>query len=457
MKIPLIIMNIAKEIDRQGGKSMLVGGFVRDYLLGLKTKDYDIEIFGIPNLDALKIILKKFGRVNEVGKSFAILKFNQDGIEADFSFPRTEVKTGKGHKGFDVDPDPKLSYKEAASRRDFTINSMGINILTSELSDPFDGQKDLDNKLLRHIGPAFKEDPLRVLRALQFAARFDLAIHSETMKICRECDLNELPKERIFDELKKLFLKAEKPSIGFSYMQDLGVLKIFPELEKLIGTVQDPKWHPEGDVWTHNLMVIDEMAKLIDRNDEKKSLVLMLAAVCHDFGKPSTTEFIEGRWRSRGHEREGVQPTKEFLNRLTNETNLIEDVCLLVKHHLKPALLYNAALKDKVTNSALRRLAVKVSIEDLVTVAKADHFGRGTDDAIGRDFPAGKWILERASNLNIKNAAPKPILLGRHLIDLGFQPGPFMGEILNRVFEMQLDGDVFVLGDAIAWVKENYK
>jgi tRNA nucleotidyltransferase (CCA-adding enzyme) len=453
--IPKIVQEIAKAIKISGGNAILVGGSIRDILLGLQVKDYDIEVFGITDLLQLKNILSKFGKISETGKSFAVLKLFINGIELDFSLPRTESKIGIGHKGFLVKIAPNISFKQAAARRDFTINSMGYDLNNAILLDPYYGQKDLSEKILRHIGPAFKEDPLRVLRAAQFASRFELDIHPETITICNELNISELPKERIFDEFKKLLLKAKKPSYGFAYMTKLGILKHFPELQALIGVNQDPKWHPEGDVWQHTLLVVDEMAKL-RTGKEKKDLILMFAALCHDFGKAKTTKFIDGRWRSLGHEKAGIVPTKSFLAKLTDEKNLIEAIIVLVKHHLKPVLLYNSSLNNKVSNAAILRLALKAPINDLLILAKADHFGRASKEALLREFPAGKWLLERAEQLQVKDDKPKPFLQGRHLLELGINPGPKIGEILKQVFELQIEGKINSIEDAINFLNKNY-
>ncbi|MFA5880249.1 MAG: CCA tRNA nucleotidyltransferase, partial [Candidatus Margulisiibacteriota bacterium] len=258
--IPTALLKIANEINQNNGRAILVGGVVRDLLLDLPLKDFDVEVYGISNFDFLKNILLKYGVVNEVGKAFAVLKFHCSDFEADFAFPRTENKIGKGHKGFEVIADPNLEFNIAALRRDFTINSMGIDLITKEFLDPFNGKIDLlENRILKHVGPKFIEDPLRVFRATQFAARFNLAIDPETIEIARSCDLTELPKERIFEEVKKMFLLSKKPSIGLNYWPLLGITKLFPELETIIGVPEEPLWHPEGDVWTHTLMVVDEM------------------------------------------------------------------------------------------------------------------------------------------------------------------------------------------------------
>lgn len=453
--LPQEIIAIAKEVAANKGKALLVGGSVRDHFLDLAShKDLDVEVYGLSPAE-LETVLSQFGKISAVGKHFGVFKLSLNQCEYDFSLPRTENKIGKGHKGFMVTPAPDISFKEAASRRDFTINAIGYDILSGEIHDPFNGLQNLQQKIIKHIGPAFVEDPLRVLRAIQFAGRFEFSIAEETIEICQSIDLEELPKERIFEEFKKLLLRSKRPSLGLQAAQTMGILKYFPELEALIGVPQDPKWHPEGDVWTHTLMVIDEAAKLRTDENEKADLCLMFGALCHDFGKPLTTEFIHNRWRSPAHDVKGLEPTETFLRRLTDDYKIIDLVKIYVKEHLKPAALYNA--RHEVKDGAIRRLATKVSIPDLVQVAQADHFGRTTPDALAREFPAGQWLLEQAEALQVKQEAPSPILKGRHLLDLGMQPGPMMGKLIQECFELQLDGQMESLDEMIFWAKEKLK
>ncbi len=454
LSVPKEVLTLAKAISEAGGKAILVGGSVRDFLLSESTcKDFDIEVYYL-QLDQLESILSRFGKVIAVGKSFGVLKLVAQQAEYDFSLPRSENKIGKGHKGFRITSDANMTFEQAAARRDFTINSIGYDILSEHILDPYRGIQDLQRGVLRHIGPAFIEDPLRVMRAMQFAGRFEFQIASETIQLCQTLTLNELPKERIFEEFKKLLLKSRKPSIGLKSALKLGILKNFPELKSLIGVPQDPEWHPEGDVWIHTLMVVDEAAKL-RQGDEKADLSYMLGTLCHDFGKPLTTEFKGGRWRSPAHDAEGLAPTETFLRRMTEEQTLIELVQVYVKEHLKPALLYKD--RQRVTSGAIRRLALRVPIPDIVRVATADHFGRTTPDAIARQFPAGDWLLQRAANLKVKQNKPKPLLKGRHLLALGMSPGPKMGELIQQSFELQLDGQFNTLEAATAWAERQLK
>jgi len=318
MQIPNILKTISHALQKHHAKTIIVGGSVRDHFLKLPSKDYDIEVYGLDNLEQLEKILAEFGSVNIVGKSFGVLKFAHEKEEYDFSFPRLESKVGKGHRGFDVETDGSMSFKRAALRRDFTINAMGYDIEEKAFLDPFNAQKDINQQILRHIDDnSFVEDPLRVYRAVQFCARFEYELAPETKKLClnmvKEGLLEELPKERIYKEFVKLLLKSPKPSVGFELIRELGILRYFPELEAIIDVAQDPKCHPEGDVWVHTMICIDAMVGLLGE-DKKQNLKYMFAILCHDFAKATTTTTDEdGSIRAIGHKVEGLDLTKSFM------------------------------------------------------------------------------------------------------------------------------------------------
>ena len=423
----------------------MVGGWVRDRLLGLESKDFDLEVFGIPASD-LPSLLAPFGRVEPIGQSFPVYKIGT----IDIGLPRRESKAGRGHKGFIVQGDPSMSLEEAARRRDFTINAISWDPLTDEYRDAFQGREDLKRKTLRAVDPqTFGDDSLRVLRAVQFAARFEMTLDKGTAALCRAIRLDDLPSERIWGEIEKLLLRARRPSIGFALALELGVIdQLFPELKALVGCQQEPEWHPEGDVWIHTLMVIDQARQRIDDLDRPDQLILMLGAVTHDFGKPATTAVIDGRIRSLNHEEEGVAPAAAFLDRLNIHSIDGQDVrgqvLGLVAHHLKPGMLFK--VRHELTDGAFRRLAQKANLELLARVAKADCLGRtGHFDCAAMD-----WFLERARELGVDRSPPKPLLLGRHLLELGMKPGPEMGALLKQIYERQLDGEIKTTEDAMA-------
>ena len=453
--LPARVVKLAKALAEAGGRAMLVGGCVRDELMGMQPKDWDLEVYGLEPLK-LRAILDQFGELVVVGEAFAVYKLGSD---LDVSVPRRERKTGKGHRGFLIEGDPNMSFEEACSRRDLTINAILKDALTGEIVDPFRGREDISRKIIRHVSSdTFGEDSLRVLRAAQFAARFEFDIAPETVDVCRAIDVTDLPKERIWGEFEKVLLKSRHPSIGLRWLYDLGVVRqIFPELQSLIAVPQEPEWHPEGDVDIHTMMVTDEARKLIDGLPYEKQVTVMLAAVTHDLGKPPTTQFFDGRWRSHNHDEAGVEPTLTFLDRLgictINGYDVRHQVVQLVRYHLKPGEFYKAESKQPVGDGAFRRLARKVEPDLLYRVAKADSLGRNPDwlppeKRFGAE--AQEWFIQRVHALQIEKKAPDPILMGRHLIELGLEPSPRFKQILDQVYEMQLDGKVSDLKEAIA-------
>ncbi|MDQ3169030.1 MAG: HD domain-containing protein [Acidobacteriota bacterium] len=437
--------DIARAAAEAGGRALIVGGWVRDRLLGLASKDIDIEVFGV-EADALKALLDGFGRVDTVGESFTVYKIG--GL--DVSLPRRESKTGRGHKGFTVIGDPSLSIEDAARRRDFTINAISFDPLTGEYLDPCHGRDDLDARRLRVVDKdTFADDSLRVLRALQFAARFELTLDDEAKAICRAIALDDLPAERVWGEIEKLLLAARRPSLGFALALELGVIgTLFPELEALVGCEQEPEWHPEGDVWVHTLQVIDRARERIDDLERPQALTVMLGALCHDLGKPATTAFIDGRIRSPFHEEAGVAPATAMLDRLNVHSfdgyDVRAQVNGIVANHLKPGAFHKVA---NVSDGAFRRLALKVDLELLARVAKADCLGRVPGNF---DCTAMEWFVERARALGVEHGAPKPFVLGRHVLAHGVTPGPHVGAMLKQIYEMQLDGRVTNLDDGLA-------
>ena len=442
LNIPKVLEDILCNLQELGARPILVGGCVRDHFLNIPVKDYDVEIFGIDSYETIENSLKKFGSVKLVGKSFGVLTLRVNKYDFDFALPRTEKKIGNTHQDFEVITDANLSFKEAAIRRDFTINAIGYDFSKKKFLDPFNGIKDLEKKLIKHIDDkTFIEDSLRVYRAVGFASRFDFKIEEKTKELCKQIissgELEYLPKERIFEELKKLFLKSSRPSVGFELIRQLGILKYFPELNALIGCIQDKEYHPEGDVWIHTMMCLDELAKIIkDGNieDEYRKLYLFYGILCHDLGKPFCTQEINGKITSHKHEVLGIEPSISFLSKLTNEKKFIEIVCTLVKNHLAPFQLYLAESSLK----AIKRLSLKVNIEDLCLVCLADCLGR---DILDKDkcYKATEWLLEKAKELEIHNEPIKALVQGRDLIALGFNPSQKFKEILDFAFDLQLD------------------
>ena len=431
---PTEIIAIARTVRAAGGRALIVGGSVRDRLLGRTHKDLDVEVYGLP-LSALQALLTGFGEVIEVGRVFGVFRLKQ--YDIDFSLPRTDSKTGAGHRGFDVVPDPQLPFASAARRRDLTINAMAIDPLSGEILDAYGGRQDLAARRLRATDAmTFGDDALRALRVAQFAARLEFTVDSTLASLCAAMDLAELSAERIAEEFDKLLLCALRPSIGLEFLQQTRLLRFFPELAALDGVAQDPTWHPEGDVWTHTLMVVDCAAT--DRRQDGDDRTLMFAALCHDFGKAITTAVEGGRIRSPGHDIAGVELTYRFLQRLKTGRTLQRRVAALVRYHLAPALYVGNQAGPKGYRRLSRALAdADVSLELLVRVARADHLGRTTAEALAQRFPAGDEFLARACALTVARSPPPDRVLGRHLIARGLIPGPHFATLLAHCREWQ--------------------
>jgi tRNA nucleotidyltransferase (CCA-adding enzyme) len=445
LELEAAVGDLARYVRAAGGRAVLVGGSVRDALLGQAAKDADLEVFGIEP-GALEKLVAKAYPVVVVGRSFGVLKVR--GLDLDVSVPRRERQTGPKHTDFAVDADPGMSFKDAAARRDFTCNAISWDPLTRELIDPFNGLDDIHNCRLRHTTERFAEDPLRVLRAMQLAARFELAVAPETVALSATLTMEGLSSERVFEEWQKLLVKGRKPSAGLEFLRACGWVKFFPELAALIGCAQDPGWHPEGDVWVHTLHCLDAFATR-RTGDAWEDLIVGLAVLCHDLGKPATTAKDEaGRIRSPGHEAAAEEPARAFLARMTQQKDLIESVVPLALCHMRPRELMLGGAGD----GAIRRLAKKIGrIDRLARVDEADRWGR---PPLVPDEPgAGQWLLERAAKLAVADQVPAPIILGRHLIAAGLAPGPQFKDILNACYEAQMDGKFADLAGGEAFLR----
>jgi tRNA nucleotidyltransferase (CCA-adding enzyme) len=448
------VIKLCEDVKRAGGRALLVGGWVRDFARGVDSVDYDVEVYGL-EAPALRSLIESHGKVDAVGEAFTVYKVRLRDRESrksfviDVSLPRRESKTGRGHRGFVIEGDPWMSLEEAARRRDFTVNAMMYDPLADEILDPYGGREDILRRIIRDVDPkTFIEDSLRVLRAMQFAARFEYSIDPATIKLCRGIDLSDLPAERIWGEVEKWLLQSRRPSLGLQAARDLGVSeKLWPEIHALIDCPQDPVAHPEGDVFVHTGMVLDEARKLTDDLPRPKKIAVMLAALCHDLAKPYTTKVEGGRIKAREHEAMGVAITERFLDRLKFFTfdnyDARRQTLALVELHAVPHQWFKTP--ETITDGMFRRLALKAELDLLYRVARADCLGRKGDFKP----EAEEWFIARARSLGVEERPPKPLLMGRHVLDLGLQPGPQIGEITRAVYEMQLDGEVVTLDDAI--------
>ena len=420
---------VARLVAQQGGRTFYVGGFVRDALIGKENKDVDIEVHGI-SPSALEDILDSLGERMVMGESFGI--FGLKGYSLDIAMPRKEEVRGQGHKDFDIFVDPFIGTEAAARRRDFTFNALMQDVLTGEILDHFGGAEDLKTGVLRHVNDqSFAEDPLRVLRAAQFAARFGFRVAEDTVALCRRMELRHLPRERIEGELKKALLKAEKPSIFFEVLREMDQLDHwFPEVKALIGVEQNPVFHSEGDVWTHTMMVLDQAAKLRHRIAEP--YWFMLSALTHDFGKAACTEAKDGVLHAYQHELLGLPLAETFLRRLTWEAKLIEYVLNMTQYHMKPNTVANAGSAKKVTT---RMYDKSVDPEGLLCLALADDRGR-ISQAPARDNE--EFLYERLKIF--RELMAQPYVMGRDLIEAGLKPSTAFTDILDHAHKLRLAG-----------------
>lgn len=421
--------SVAGRVAELGGRTFYVGGFVRDALIHRENKDVDIEIHGVMPGDVEKI-LDSLGQRLTMGESFGI--FGLKGYSLDIAMPRKEKQRGSGHRDFDVSVDPFIGTEKAALRRDFTINALMQDVLTGEIVDHFHGREDLDKGVIRHVNDeTFAEDPLRVLRAAQFAARFGFTVADETVDICRRMDLTALSRERIDGELRKALLKAQKPSIFFETLRRMNQLSDwFPELEALIGVEQNPKHHAEGDVWTHTMMVLDAAVNF--REQAENPLGFMLAAITHDFGKAVCTEVVKGEIHAYGHEIKGLPLAERFLSRITNERKLIEYALNLTEHHMRPNTAAGAGSSIKSTNKMFDQA---IDPAALIGIALADDLGKISAQPTE---PHDKFLYDRLAIY--REFMARPAVMGRDLIQAGLKPDQDFTEILAYAHKLHLAG-----------------
>ena len=477
-----MLTQIANRIAEAGGRAFLVGGAVRDQVLGKPSKDLDVEVHGL-SADQLVNVLSGFGRVDAVGSSFGVLKVRAGGDDFDFSLPRRENKVGRGHKGFQVQVDPEMTTTEAARRRDFTMNAMLMDVLSGNVVDPFGGGTDLAFNILRMTdAETFAEDSLRVLRGFQFCGRFELTADLETERVCAEMveEFDDLPVERVWEEWRKWATKSTRPSLGLRFLREVGWLDKFPEVAELTWIRQDARWHPEGDVFVHTCEVVDRCARIATEHDldDGQRAVLVFAGLCHDFGKVTTTRIEDGRITSHGHDAAGAEPMRIFLARIGAPKWLTEQVIALVKAHM---------FRAEPTKRNVRRLAVRVqpaTVEMLTMLMEADqsrepvpvqasfcdgqvrcsrcHRPLTDPDSVARRMgpvcatkctPHWQAVWDVARELACERSEPESVLMGRHLLAVGMEPGPEMGEVLRAAFEAQLDGAFSTVDEGVAWVR----
>ena len=399
------VKDIAREVDEAGGRALVVGGYVRDYLRGEPSKDLDIEVYGI-DVDALRELLGRHGSVLSVGRAFGVLRLKE--LDIDFSVPRRDSKVAPGHRGFEVACDPNLDFRAAARRRDLTVNSMGLDIVTGEILDPYGGRRDLERRLLRAVDPAtFPEDPLRGLRVAQFSARLNMRADKTLVRLCSRLDLGEVSPERVFEEFRKLLLKGSHPSLGLSFLRDSTLLRFFPELDGLTDAGDD-------QAWSRTLAAADKAAKA--RRGDRDDLVLMLGAMCHAVRR-------QGDAASEGE----PAAVEALLERMRAPNDVVESVSALVDHTGGPDLLGDEDATPRDYRRLSRELAASgVSLELLARVSGSVC-----------PNPSVKRFLRRARELAVDRSAPADVVRGRHLVARGFEPGPRFGAILELCRDVQ--------------------
>ncbi|HXW85895.1 MAG TPA: HD domain-containing protein [Candidatus Bathyarchaeia archaeon] len=431
-----VVEHIVRDICQAQGIALLVGGAVRDTILQRPLKDYDIEVHGIP-LEKVQRVLEKYGTVDLVGKSFGVLRIR--GIAVDWSIPRTDTAGRKPA----VTLDPFMTIKDAAVRRDLTMNAMSIDLYTGDLIDPFDGIADIGKKVLRTPDPLFfMEDPLRFFRVMQFIGRFDMIPDAQLQEVCRTMDIHAVSRERIEMEFEKLFLQSRSPSTGLRWIYALGRLKdIMPELYILADVVQDSEWHPEGNVLEHSFQTLDAAALIVQKHsDTEIKLVALWAALCHDLGKAETTTLIEGRWKSHGHAQAGVPLAKKMLTRITGKKDIVSAVCKLIYYHMVPAqfVSYNTRF------SRYKRLALKLApdatLAQLADLVRADQRGRnakGPEPLSADEGNMGVFVAQ-AEKAGVLEHAEKAILSGADFLDVAL-PGPALGMLVKKAYRLQIE------------------
>ncbi len=464
-------------LSNAGGRPMLVGGCVRDGIMGIESKDVDIEVYGL-SIEDLYNCLAPF-KPKMVGKSFGVIMVD----DFDISLPRRDSKVPettekKGHRAFDISTDPNMSFTEAASRRDFTINAILEDALTGEIIDPHNGIRDIKQKVIRHVDAGhFGEDSLRVLRAVQFSARFGFDIAAETVELCRSIDLTDLPKERIREEIFKLLVKGKSLlEHGIPALIQTGAIRIFPEISDMLYCGLDPEIHseqhprylesdreiPQHNALVHTAFALQHAADNFAFPSDNDRFRLMLGILCHHMDKPDTSRHVPGNRQTE----ETVLNTKSFLSRLTNSKELMNSVLALVENQLSPLVLADRNVHPPLDNSSfkiqhskfLRRLVLRVNIDELLLLAEADMFATHSIENPRQLINSTRRMFhERMDAIGIRDSVPEPIIQGHDLISEGMKQGQELGRILKELFERQLDGEFDTLEGGLKVYRELYE
>lgn len=428
------ISAIVQKIVENKGRALLVGGAVRDLYLGVPVKDLDIEVYGI-SLSQLEHILRNFGVVSAVGKSFGVLRLHH--LDIDWSLPRAD-SSGRRPQ---VVVDEHMSFEQAFKRRDLTMNAMGIDLTTYELIDPYHGLRDVRDKKLRATDlRLFVEDPLRFYRVMQFIGRFEMTPDVELNHLCSAMDLSGVSLERIEGEFEKLLLKSRRPSLGLRWMKSIGRLaELLPELAATVGVPQDARWHPEGDVFEHSMQALDAAA-MLDYDNKEQKIMVMMAALCHDCGKATTTQIGHEGITCYGHDVEGEKLCLSFLKRITRKNTMLETVPKLVRYHMQPVHFVRGNAKPSAYKRLARKLAPHATLTMLALLALADARGcnsQGHEPLTIQDQEIEAFV-RAAHDAQVEHRPEEPVLKGRDLLG-HVEPGPRMGALLQEAYEIQLE------------------
>jgi tRNA nucleotidyltransferase (CCA-adding enzyme) len=430
-----LVHSIVAAIHEHKGRALLVGGAVRDMVMGLQVKDLDIEVYGL-SAEELENVLKKFGPVSTVGKAFGVLRLHR--LDVDWSLPRAD---SPGRKPTVV-VDPFMPIEVAARRRDLTMNAMSLDLMTEELIDPCGGLKDIKNKILRTPDARFfVQDPLRFYRVMQFIGRFEMEPDDTLNALCKSMDVSHVSRERIEQEFKKLLLHARRPSLGIRWLHAIDRLHdVLPELAATVGVKQSPQWHPEGEVFEHTMQSLDAAAVIVQKYDNDfDKMVLLYAALCHDLGKATTTIEVDGVIKSIGHEKDSKRLTRIMMKRITHDADLINAVSSLVLYHMLPLQLTSSNAKLPAYKRLANKLAHNVNMLMLIDLCIADKRGRNSKghEPLTGDFPDIALFLEKTKAAEVTVSRVAPILKGADLFDI-VKPGPQMGKLLAAAYEKQI-------------------
>jgi tRNA nucleotidyltransferase (CCA-adding enzyme) len=453
LTVPADAERVLAAIRSAGGRPMLDGGFIRDSLMGVTGgKDIDMEVYGISDPDVLIAALNGVGRVTEAGKVYGVIKVRAGETDIDISIPRREAKTGAGHRGFTVIPDGAMGFAEATARRDFTVNAILYDPAEGKVIDCHGGLADLEAGILRHTSERFADDPLRVLRGVQFAARFGFTMAPETVRLCFTIRgaYRELAVERVWGEFEKIGTRGKHISRALAVLEDTWWGHHFPVLMNMRSIPQDAEWHPEGDVWTHAGLAADQAARLADEAGLTGTdrFVVVFAGLLHDLGKVTHTQLTDGRITSHGHAAAGEEPARAFLSSIGCPEAVTARIIPLIREHMN--------CFGKPTKPAVRRLVrrlVPATLAELALVCAADAKGRGDLHAWST---ADAWF-EMGRDLKIEERPAKGLLTGDHLIAAGMTPGPAFRPLLGAALAAQDAGEFDDEAGAVRWLDSRRK